>query len=108
MKIIKQHEKTRKLFKKLGAAFSPKEFGKMMSVWVPAECDNRLIPPPELATDWKVVNDPVEVERNIIAQSHRHFKQAQGTPFTISPLSQVNCADHPVAKEILQSGLPEH
>ncbi len=40
-----------------------------MSVWVPAEAADGSVPPPEIAMDWEIVNDPVAVERNIIEQS---------------------------------------
>ncbi len=49
----------------------------------------------------------MEVKRHIIEQSKRHFQQAQGTPFTITPLNQIDSAEHAMATEILQSGLPE-
>ncbi len=107
LKSIRHHEKTRKLFRKLRAALSPKEFGGLMSLWVPTTTENGLTPPPELAMELDVVNDPVEVEKNIIGQSKLHFQQARRTPFTLPPLNQIDSAEHPVAQEILQSGLPE-
>ena len=107
LKSIRQHEKTRNLFRKLRAALNPKEFGGLMSVWIPAEAADGSAPSPEIATDWEVVNDPVAVERHIIEQSKRHFRQAQGTPFTISPLTQLDSTEHPKVREIMQSGLPK-
>ncbi len=106
LKCIRQHEKTRRLFRKLRAALSPKEFGGLMSLWVPSALEDGTVPPPELAMNWEVVTDPVTVETSIIEQSRKHFKQAQGTPFTVPPLDQIDGAGAPVVKEILQSGLP--
>ncbi len=77
-----------------------------MSVWILVEAEDGSTPPPELATNWEVVNDPVAVKKHIIEQSRRHFKQAQGTPFTSPPLNQIESAEHPIAQEILKSGLP--
>ena len=78
-----------------------------MSLWVPKAADGGLAPPPEIATDWEVINNPLEVEKNIIEQSKRHFCQAQGTPFTIPPLNQINSSDDRVTHEIMKSGLPQ-
>ncbi len=106
LKSIWQHEKTRKLFRKLQAALNLMEFGGLMSVWVPSKAATGLTPPPKIATDWDVVNDPVEVERQIIEQSKKHFWHAHRTPFTTPPLNGIDSTAHLLAKEILQSGLP--
>ncbi len=78
-----------------------------MSLWVPKADKGGLAPSSELANDWEVVNDPVEVEKNIIEQSKRHFHQSQGTPFTVPPLNQINSPTDNRATEIMQSGLPQ-
>ena len=69
LKSIRQHKKTQKMFRKLQTALNPKKFGGLMSLCVPTVMDGGLALPPEISMDWEVVNDPVEVEQNIIEQS---------------------------------------
>lgn len=43
---------------------------------------------PKTCTSWKTVSTPSEIEFYIRMRNRQHFGQAQGTPFTTSPLSQ--------------------
>jgi hypothetical protein len=43
---------------------------------------------PRTCTDWKTIDDPSEMEFYLQMRNRRHFGQAHGTPFTVSPLSQ--------------------
>ncbi len=52
------------------------------------------------------MTDPKEVKAHIIAQSQKHFKQAQGTPFTVAPLADIQTAQDESVKTVLQPGLP--
>ncbi len=54
-----------------------------------------------------VVTDPEAVESHIIAQSRKHFQQAQGTPFTLEPLNLLQSDQEADAQRILLSGLPD-
>ena len=85
LKAIKEHEPVKELFKKLRAVLSPKDFGGLMSLLVPASASDGSSPSPEDATEWLTVNDPVEFKQQIIEESKRHFTQDQGSPFTREP-----------------------
>jgi hypothetical protein len=43
---------------------------------------------PKTCTTWKTVETPAEIEFYIRMRNRQHFGQAQGTPFTTSPLVQ--------------------
>jgi hypothetical protein len=43
---------------------------------------------PKTCTSWKTVETPAEIEFFIQMRNRQHFGQAQGTPFTTTPLSQ--------------------
>lgn len=59
---------------------------------------------PKLATSWKLVTDPAEIEQYLLLRNQLHFGQANGTPFTISPLSDEFdwCASTSSSDEVLQ------
>jgi hypothetical protein len=42
---------------------------------------------PKTATEWKTITDPFEIEHYLMLRNRMHFGQAQGTPFTVPPLS---------------------
>jgi ribonuclease HI len=42
---------------------------------------------PKTATQWKTIIDPQHIEYYLMLRNKLHFGQAQGTPFTIEPLS---------------------
>jgi hypothetical protein len=58
---------------------------------------------PKTATGWRTITDPFEIEYYLMLRNRMHFGQAQGTPFTESPLSDhVDwTATSPSAEEIL-------
>ena len=43
---------------------------------------------PNTCTEWRLITAPGEIEFYILLRNQLHFGQAQGTPFTISPLNQ--------------------
>lgn len=43
---------------------------------------------PKACTHWKLITEPTEIEYYLLLRNQRHFGQAQGTPFTIPPLSE--------------------
>jgi hypothetical protein len=59
---------------------------------------------PKSATSWRTVTDPYDIEHYLMLRNRMHFGQAQGTPFTIPPLSDHLdwTASMPAADEILQ------
>ena len=55
---------------------------------------NRILLPtdpnvyPRECTEWRTVDDPVELETCLRERNQRHFGQAQGTLFTVPPISE--------------------
>ncbi len=43
---------------------------------------------PKTCSSWKTVSTPSEIEFFLQMRNRQHFGQAQGTPFTVPPLSQ--------------------
>jgi hypothetical protein len=43
---------------------------------------------PKTCTKWRTVDCPKEIETFLLERNRQHFGQAQGTPFTIPPISQ--------------------
>ena len=67
--------------------------GKFSTVEVPSSWPSteagflhQAIENPKVCTNWKTVDDPADMEFYLQMRNRRHFGQAQGTPFTISPL----------------------
>ena len=58
---------------------------------------------PATCTEWKSITSPTDIEHYIRLRNHGHFGQAQGTPFTETPLrNEVNWqADTPTCDDIL-------
>jgi hypothetical protein len=42
---------------------------------------------PATCSDWKTVDLPNDIVKHLMARNRHHFGQAQGTPFTVPPLS---------------------
>ena len=38
---------------------------------------------------WFTITEPAEVEAHLLKRNQTHFSQAQGTPFTVQPLSDI-------------------
>jgi len=49
--------------------------------------DTTSLEDPKSSTEWKLITAPAEIEYYLLLRNQRHFGQAQGTPFTIPPLS---------------------
>ena len=63
---------------------------------------------PENITEWEKIYDPKMIEQYLLARNKAHFSQAQGTPFTISPLNKIgHAADTEEAEQILRGEIPE-
>ena len=78
-----------------------------MSLWIAASTDSKDKVALEDAEEWITITDPTQVESNIIKQSKKHFQQAQGTPFTVKPLSNIRDSKDPLTQEVLNTGLPQ-
>ena len=42
---------------------------------------------PKTCTQWHTVTDPSQIAHHLIQRNQQHFGQAQGTPFTVHPIS---------------------
>jgi hypothetical protein len=65
--------------------------------------DMSVLQDPKLATEWRTITDPFEIEYYLMLRNRMHFGQAQGTPFTVPPLAdQLDWkASTPTAEAIL-------
>jgi hypothetical protein len=43
---------------------------------------------PDKAVTWRQVTDPTEIEDTLLKRNTAHFGQAQGTPFTVEPITK--------------------
>jgi hypothetical protein len=93
VKTLLQQEKAKATWQKL-ASLNPSGRSKgMTSVKVPAswptddEGFTRPIENPKTCSEWKTVDTPKEMLSYLMKRNQLHFGQAQGTPFTIEPLS---------------------
>lgn len=76
--------------------------------WPPMTNDLSRVPlaaleDPKNAHEWRTVTDPHEIEYYLTIRNYQHFGQAQGTPFTVPPLSHDFdwTATSPAANEVL-------
>ena len=75
----RQHIKqSRALFQRLKTSFKPAQSQGICQV---------LIPEASGSPQYETVTDPVRVETLLIERNQEHFSQAQGSPFTVAPLS---------------------
>jgi len=53
---------------------------------------------------WMTLINPLEMEKSLIDYCQEHFKEAQGTPYTIPPLSELLNPDSlmPFGRQVLQ------
>ena len=60
---------------------------------------------PKSCSDWMVVDTPEEITRFLLERNKKHFSQAQGTPFTLSPFNvQVDFGATTESCELMLSG----
>ena len=65
--------------------------------------DTTSLEDPKLCNNWTLITEPSEIEYYLLLRNRLHFGQAQGTPFTVPPLSHdLNwSANTQAAEEIL-------
>jgi hypothetical protein len=74
----------KKLFSKIWYLQTPKRNTGVSSIQVPViPTDN-----PKDCKDWITIDAPNEVVKKLRDPNRVHFRQAQGTPFTVPPLSE--------------------
>jgi hypothetical protein len=77
-------EEMRRLFAKIRYLRTPDRSSGVSSIQIPASpTDN-----PKECTEWVTIDAPHEVVEKLRDRNRSHFGQAQGTPFTIPPLSE--------------------
>ncbi len=77
---LKHAEDNRRCFHLIQQQLNPSTPGGLTSL---------LVPDPESPDKWITIRDTATMEKNLLECSRSHFKQAQGTPFTIPPLSDL-------------------
>ena len=81
---IRNTEKSRQLALKLKSARITQEAPVGMTrIEIPVHPDHD----PKMCTDWQLIDIPSEVLTHLQTRNRKHFSQAQGTPFTVPPLS---------------------
>ena len=94
-------ETTHKAFLKLRQVLKPKNTGGVTKLELP-------INQPDGTEIFEVTEDPKIIETACLQHNKQHFSQAQGTPFTVPPLSQIeSSACGPVSDLILEGRLDE-
>lgn len=83
LKRIKQSEERRKTFKLLRLYIQNNNSSSVQEVQVPQNPGDD----PKTTTIWKTVQNQTEVENHLHQYSQHHFAQADGSPFTVPPLS---------------------
>ena len=94
-------ERKRQMFRKLKAMRNPEGYTSGITrIEVPVH-ENQ---DPKSCTEWKTIDIPSEVLLHLQHRNRRHFGQADGTPFTVPPLSEDLgfCADTPEAQALLE------
>jgi len=94
---LKRAEELRNCYKLVRSVTKPQQSNGISQVKVPIENADGVI-------TWKSVYDPNEIENLVLHQHRKHFSQAQGSPFTVEPLSTLvnDTADSPFAKQVLE------
>jgi hypothetical protein len=78
---------TKKTFREIRVHLKPATTQGLSTIEVPDKDKNsNPTDDPDEAATWKRITDPVEVENRLLQRNEQHFRQAQGTAFTISPI----------------------
>lgn len=80
---LRKAEAIKKLFQKLQTLRQTRQRGGITRLEVPLNPQDN----PKTCTHWKVIDVPTEILTQLQQRNQKHFGQAQGTPFTIPPLS---------------------
>ena len=94
-------ETTHNAFLKLRRYLKPKNTGGVTKLEIP-------INQPDGTTITEITEDPQLIEAACLARNKMHFRQAQGTPFTIPPLSLIESSGcGPISDAILEGRLED-
>ena len=105
IKRIRQIETLKRSFAKIKYTINPNHYTMITHLEVPT--DNT---PPKQATSWHRLTDPEAIKSRLIQRNINHFGSAQGTPWTVPPLSTDFSWDttSPAHKNTLDGNPPEH
>jgi hypothetical protein len=96
---LQKAEAIKELFRKLKPLRDPDSRKGVTRIEIPLhpEAD------PKACTEWQQIEVPTEILFHLHRRNRKHFGQAQGSPFTISPLAEQlgYCGDGPSAEQIL-------
>ena len=96
---LQKAEAIKELFRKLKPLRDPDSRKGVTRIEIPCHHDDD----PKSCTEWQQIEVPTEVLRHLRIRNRKHFGQAQGSPFTTSPLVEGlgYCGDGPSAEQLL-------
>jgi hypothetical protein len=105
--LIRAHERKTQ-FQRLKLILKPSESGGMSHVLVPKDFSAKDYPyNSKEVQEWEPIHDPEKVRDLIQHRNIQNFGQAQGTPFTIPPLNEIDWQASSVkAEELLEGSIP--
>jgi hypothetical protein len=105
--LIRAHQK-QYAYKKLQYILKPTHRGGLSYILVPEAATPETYPyEADSVQNWSMVHDHVQLQKFLLKRNVQHFGQAQGTPFTIPPLTLLDWgAQSQVAEKLLQGEIP--
>jgi hypothetical protein len=105
--LIRAHER-KQHFSRLKQIMKPQDTGGLSYILVPANFSIDEFPyDANKVSNWEAIHDQEVIQNFIRKRNLIHFGQAQGTPFTIPPLTEIGWqANSPAAQEIIQGVIP--
>jgi hypothetical protein len=105
--LIRAHQK-QYAYKKLQYILKPTQRGGLSYILVPEAATPETYPyDTGSAKNWSMVHDHEQLQNFLLKRNVQHFGQAQGTPFTIPPLTLLDWgAQSQVAEKLLQGEIP--
>ena len=96
---LQKAEAIKELFRKLKPLRDPDGRKGVTRIEIPSHPETD----PKSCTEWQQIEVPTDVLYHLHKRNRKHFSQAQGSPFTVSPLvDQLGyCGDGPSADQIL-------
>jgi hypothetical protein len=95
--MIQKAEDLRAVYKKIRNVVKPGHSSGLQTVLVPVDHQN-----PRKATVWKTIDDPQQVVAVLQVRNQKHFRQAEGTPFTTGEFVSIPFdGSGPVADSVL-------
>jgi hypothetical protein len=95
--MIQKAEDLRAVCKKIRNFVKPGQSSGLQTVLVPVDHHD-----PKTATVWKTIDDPQQVVAVLQARNQKHFRQAEGTPFTTREFGKIPFdGSGPVADAVL-------